>query len=232
MEDKIKGTMMELEKLYEYIEQIGVMTFSTIHEGEVHSRSAHFNGFDEDGLYFRTMANKPYARQLLETGKLTVCGISDARVGHRSAAAGFPRSFTLRLIGEVRRVPPEVIVEKAKTNDLLKTAAQDIENYPAMADGNFVMHRAKGELFDVDFEKETREHKVIRTRFAFGGATFNPAGVRITDACIECGACKEVCSFQAIEAGTPYRCIPEYCDDCGSCLRVCPVDAIQESLVF
>jgi len=223
---------MELERLYVTVEKIGVMTFSTIHDGEVHSRSAHFNGFDEDGLYFRTMANKPYARQLLETGKLTVCGISDSQVMHVGSTPVFPPSITLRLIGDVRRVPPEVIIEKAKTNLMLKTAADDIENYPAMAEGNFVLFRAKGEIFDVDFEMEHRDHKVIRTRFAFGGATFNPAGVRITDVCIECGACKEVCSFKAIEAGSPYRCISDYCDDCGSCLKVCPVDAIQESLTF
>ena len=199
---------MELKTLYVYIEKIGVMTFSTVYWGEVHSRSAHFNGFDEGGLYFRTMSNKPYARQLLETGKLTVCGISDSRVWYEDASPFFPMSFTLRLIGNVRRVEPEVIIEKARTNLLLETAARDIERYPAMADGNFVMYRAKGEIFDVDFARKTREHKVIRTRFAFGGAIFNPAGIRITNACTECGECIEVCSFKAIEEGTPYRCIP------------------------
>ena len=223
---------MKLETLYDYIEKIGVMSFSTIYRGEVHSRSAHFNGFDEDGLYFRTMANKPYARQLLDTGKLTVCGISNAQVSDEGGNPAFPPSFTLRLIGDIRPVPPEVIIEKAKENPLLRTAAVDIEKYPAMANGNFVMYRAKGELFDVDFKLEHRDHKVQRTRFAFGGATFNAAGVRITDQCIECGACQEVCSFKAIEAGTPYRCIPGRCDDCGSCLSVCPANAILESLVF
>ena len=28
-----------------------------------------------------------------------------------------------------------------------------------MAEGNFVMYRAKGEIFDVDFECKTRDHK-------------------------------------------------------------------------
>jgi hypothetical protein len=46
---------MELKKLYQYIEEMGVMDFSTIYNNEVHSRSAHFNGFDEEGLYFRTI---------------------------------------------------------------------------------------------------------------------------------------------------------------------------------
>lgn len=224
---------MNLATLYEYIEKIGVMSFSTISNDEVHSRSAHFNGFDDDGLYFRTMANKPYCRQLKETGKLTVCGISDSTVQHTANGdVYFPPSFTLRLVGDIRFVPPEAIIEKAKTHPLLQTAANDIVAYPAMGDGNFVMYRAKGEIFDVDFAMEHRDHKLLRTRFAFGGAAFNPSGVRITDQCIECGACKEICSFKAIEAGSPYRCIPERCDDCGSCLRVCPADAIVESLPF
>ncbi len=224
---------MDLTILYGYIEQIGVMSFSTVMNGEVYSRSAHFNGFDQDGLYFRTMVNKPYCRQLKETGKLTVCGISDSTVQHTgNGGVYFPPSFTLRLIGDVRPVPPEVIIKKATTNQMLLTAANDIIAYPAMAEGNFVMYRAKVEIYDADFEMEHRDHKLQRTRFAFGGKSFNPGGVRITDKCIECGACREVCSFKAIEAGTPYRCNPERCDDCGSCIRVCPVDAILESLPF
>jgi len=223
---------MKIEEIYEIIEKIGVMGFSTQYHGEVHTRSAHFNGFDEDGLYFRTMANKPYARQLRETGKLTVWGITNSYLSDDGGNPLFPPSLSLRLIGDVRAVPPEVIIEKARLNQRLQTAAQDIGKYPAMANGNFRMFRAKGELFDADFEMQFRDHKVLRTRFAFGGASFNPAGVRITDQCIECGVCKEVCSFKAIHEGTPYACIPERCDDCGSCLGVCPVGAILESLAF
>ena len=224
---------MTLKKLYEYIEQIGVLTFSTIHRGEVHSRSAHFNGFDDDGLYFRTMANKPYCKQLRESGKLTVCGISDSIVFHlENGVVNFPPSFTVRIIGDVRFVPPEEIIKKAQINPIFQIAANDIVAYPAMAEGNFVMYRAKVEIFEVDFEMKNMDHKVQRTRFSFGGKPFNPAGVRITNNCIECGACKEVCSFKAIEEGSPYRCNPERCDDCGSCMRVCPAGAILESLTF
>ena len=87
----ITGKPMKLETLYGYIEKIGVMSFSTLYRGEVHSRSAHFNGFDEDGLYFRTMVNKPYGRQLMNTGKLTVCGISNSQVSDEGGNPIFPR---------------------------------------------------------------------------------------------------------------------------------------------
>ncbi|MFR9554293.1 MAG: 4Fe-4S binding protein [Rikenellaceae bacterium] len=75
----------------------------------------------------------------------------------------------------------------------------------------------------------------FRTRFAYGGATYNPAGVCIDpDKCISCGVCHATCSFDAIKLGEDgkYSVIPERCDDCGSCLLKCPVEAILPSLTF
>ncbi|QVK19592.1 4Fe-4S binding protein [Mycoplasmatota bacterium] len=101
-----------------------------------------------------------------------------------------------------------------------------------MKEGNFVIYKGKGEIFDVDFEGQYRDHKLLRTRFSYGGTPYNLAGPRITDRCIECGKCKKVCSFKAIRKGSPYEIIPERCDDCGSCILTCPVNAIEESLIF
>jgi ferredoxin len=223
-----------IEEIYNYADKIGVLVFSTIHNNEVHSRVAHFNGYDEDGIYFRTMYNKPFAKQLKKTGKVTVAGISSATISGHDADGipSFPPSYSFRLIGEVREVSPETIIKKAETNSMLKTAVTDMGKYPAMKYGNFVIYRAKIEVFDVDFEMLNRDHKLLRKRASFGGMKFNPAGVRITDKCIACGKCFEVCSFKAIIPGNPYNVNPERCDDCGSCLLVCPVEAIKESLVF
>ena len=225
---------MEIKEIYEYAEKIGVLVFSTISGDEVHSRIAHFNGYDDDGIYFRTMANKPFGRQLVETGKVTVCGITESTVlGHEEdGTPSFPPSYTLRLIGDVKKVSAESIKEKAKTNRAFLSAANDIDKYPAMADGNFVIYKAKGELFDVDFDCINRDHKLLRKRFSFVGTTFNPAGVRITDSCIGCGKCKQVCTFKAIEEGAPYSVREDRCDDCGSCMLACPVKAIEKSLTF
>lgn len=225
---------MKIKEIYELADKIGVLVFSTIHNNEVHSRVAHFNGFDEDGIYFRTMFNKPFGRQLQSTEKVTVCGITDSTIKEHKedSTPVFPPSYSFRLIGDVKKVASELIIEKAKTNIALQTAAQDIEKYPAMTDGNYVIHKAKVEIFDVDFEKENRDYKLHRTRASFGGMTFNPAGVRINETCIACGKCKEVCSFDAIIVGKPYKVNENRCDDCGSCLLICPVQAIDESLVF
>jgi ferredoxin len=229
-----KELIMTIEEIYKYADKIGVLVFSTIHNEEVHSRIAHFNGFDEEGIYFRTMKNKSFYRQLIKTGKVTVCGITDTSIIEHKADGTpiFPPSYSFRLIGEIRNVPAEVIIEKSKKNHALLTAAQDIEKYPAMRDGNFVIHKAKVEIFDVDFEKINRDHKLKRIRSSYGGMTFNPAGVRITDKCINCGICAKTCSFDAIIEGNPYKVDETRCDDCGSCILACPVHAIEESLTF
>ncbi len=105
--------------------------------------------------------------------------------------------------------------------------------YPQMGNGNFVMYKGRGEIYNYDFEMKTRDHKLLRKRFAFGGATVNPAGARINpEKCISCGICKKACTFKAIVEGTPYTVNPERCDDCGSCMLACPKNAIEQSLVI
>ncbi len=228
---------MTLETLYQKIEQIGLLTFSTIHNGEVHSRIAHFNGYDDEGLYLRTMGNKPYGKQLRQGGKLTVCGhYGGGILNHDEVGAepSFAPGFSLRIIGEVRFVSADEIKEKAKTNKMLEVALRDIETYPAMAEGNYQIYKAKCEIFDYDFAKLHRSHKLLRTRFSFGGVEFNPAGVSIDpDICISCGICKAGCSFDAIQENEDgYKVLAERCDDCGNCIQNCPVGAIRDSLVF
>jgi len=52
---------------------------------------------------------------------------------------------------------------------------------------------------------------------------------KISDECISCGACADVCPVSCIEEGdTQYVIDPEECTDCGSCAEVCPVNCIAE----
>ena len=222
---------MTIKEIYEKFEEIGVLTFSTIQGDEVHSRIAHFNGYDDHGIYFRTMRNKPYARQMKETGKVTICGASDTRIlGHNEEGVPtFPPGFTMRLIGDVRYLEEDEVRELAKDNEQLQLAVYDMDKYTAMKGGNFVIYKAKGELYDYDFDMIHRDHKLLRERFEFGGASFNKVGPTITDKCIECGLCMKNCSFKAIKEGSPYSVISEKCDDCGSCIENCPVNAIELS---
>ena len=52
---------------------------------------------------------------------------------------------------------------------------------------------------------------------------------KITDKCIECGACAGECPVQCISQGEGKFVIDKAaCIDCGTCAGVCPVDAPEE----
>lgn len=51
----------------------------------------------------------------------------------------------------------------------------------------------------------------------------------ISDACISCGACEDVCPTEAISEGdTIFVIDAEKCISCGACADVCPQEAISE----
>ncbi len=52
---------------------------------------------------------------------------------------------------------------------------------------------------------------------------------KITDACINCGACEPVCPVEAIKEADGIRVIDQdLCAGCGACVGECPVEAIIE----
>ena len=51
---------------------------------------------------------------------------------------------------------------------------------------------------------------------------------KISEECINCGACEGSCPVDAISAGDDtYVINPDTCIDCGACADGCPVDAIS-----
>ena len=52
---------------------------------------------------------------------------------------------------------------------------------------------------------------------------------KITDKCINCGACVGECPVNCIEPGDGIYVIDkEQCISCGACANICPVEAIEE----
>ena len=51
----------------------------------------------------------------------------------------------------------------------------------------------------------------------------------ITDECVACGSCVDVCPVEAISEGDPiYKIDPDTCTSCGQCADACPSEAIKE----
>ena len=52
---------------------------------------------------------------------------------------------------------------------------------------------------------------------------------KITDACVNCGACEPDCPVEAISEKDDARVIDqEKCISCGTCVASCPAEAIKE----
>jgi uncharacterized pyridoxamine 5'-phosphate oxidase family protein/Pyruvate/2-oxoacid:ferredoxin oxidoreductase delta subunit len=222
---------MNLNEIHKSLEKIGALSLTTLDGDTMHSRIISVCGGDEDGIYFLTMNVKPFYRQLTANPQVALCGIypSSRKSGKNEAGQPyFPPGFTLRITGEAREVSQKEIEEKARAgSEVHQYALEDASRYPAMK--LFCVYKGKGEIFDFDFEMEYRDHKLLRTRFSFGGERYNEPGVIITNECTGCGECEKVCTFKAIEPGEPYRIIGSRCDECGSCFQVCPQDAIELS---
>lgn len=219
--------MMHLEEIYDHFDKIGCLTFSTLAEdGYVDSRIAHFFAYDGGGVYFRTMDVKPFYKQLKQTEKVSVCGMyPSSQVTHdENNLPSFVPGYTMRITGDIRELSMDEVNEKAASNRDFNVAVYDIKKYPETR--IFVLYRAWGERYDFDYAKENRDHKLERERFSFGGMPFPKSGLTITDSCIECGKCAEICSFDAIETGTPYHISGNRCDECGNCYHACPAEAI------
>lgn len=218
---------MTIQEIYKRFDRIGCVTFSTKNGDGIESRIAHFFAYDEDGLYFRTMNTKPFYKQLREGGMVSVCGMyPTTQVTHdENHLPFFEPGYTIRIAGEVRELSMEEMEDKAVNDPNFNVAVFDVKKYPATR--IFVLYCAKGEYYDYDFAKRYRDHKLERERFAYGGMETERPGLWITDRCIGCGKCVNVCTFDAIQSGETYSIRGNRCDECGNCYTICPVQAIQ-----
>lgn len=221
--------MLSIQEVFELFDKIGCCSFSTPNgKGGVDARIAHFFAYDDAGLYLRTMTGKPFYHQMIESGQLAVCGEKTERPAEWSEdyLPHFKPGYMMRVSGHVRLLSMDEVVQHAEVDPRFSVATHDIEKYPETV--VLVLESAWGELYDYDYNKVTRDHKLERQRFAWGGATFVEPGFHITDDCIECGACFNSCTFDAIVPGTPYRIRGNRCDECGNCHEVCPMGAVVE----
>jgi len=222
---------MEIIDIYNLFSEIGSVVFATIDNDYPETRIAHFFAYDERGLYFRTMTTKPFYHQLVTNGKVSVCGMSsDTEVYHDEQGMPlFSPGYTIRVTGDCEEVDTSYIAKKAESNSDFMMGYKDIKKYPALR--AFVIKRGRGEIFDFDFEKENREHKLLRKSFVFNDFVYPQRGLIINDNCVNCGLCFKKCSFDAISKGVNHYIIDKSkCDMCGDCTLVCKFNAIDVNI--
>ena len=152
---KGQNQMKTIQEIYKDFDTIGCLTFATVTaEGYPETRIAHLFAWDKEGLYFLTMNHKPFAKQLRESGKLSICGMNSrtqAELDERMLPS-FEAGYTMKATGDVREVSLTEIREKAKNNSLFLTGINDWDRY--QDEIFFCLYRFWGERYDFDYDLE------------------------------------------------------------------------------
>ena len=194
------------ERALKLLREVKSVTFATVDGGQPAARIIDVMYVEEDGLYFLTARGKAFHEQLKALPIVAICGMNEKYV-------------SARLVGEIRFCGDKGVVDKIfERNPMMNDLYPGESRY--VLEG-IHLYRGRGEIFDLSTEPPFRQ------RFAFGGAQVNPSGYHITDACIACGVCQEICPVDVISEGDIYRIDGTHCLECGLCREACPEDAIE-----
>ena len=166
---------------------------------------------DENGLYFLTAKGKGFYDRLKKRGFLAFTGMK----GEDTMS-----SVAVSVRGKVRELGfdriPDLFAKNPYMNEIYPTASS------REALTVFQIYEGTGEWFDLS------KKPIERASFTFGGAKEKAEGYFITDACIGCQSCVEVCPQQCIAAeNIPLVINQTNCLHCGNCLTVCPAGAVE-----
>ena len=190
------------------LREVKDVAFATVDEyGHPQVRIIDVMIVEDEKLYFCTERGKDFYRQLMEKKYTAVTGMN--------------KEFQMvRLSGPVRKLSDQrewvdrIFEENPSMNDVYPGDSRYISEAFCIEDGWL-------EFFDLG------RSPIYREQFTIGAAKKEEKGFLITNACIGCGRCKEVCPQQCIREGTPFEIQAEHCLHCGLCQEQCPAGAIQ-----
>ena len=168
--------------------------------------------YDENGLYFLTARGKNFYARLKRSGYVSLTGMKGTDT--LSCVA-------ISVRGKVEEVGSDYL------NRLFEKNSYMSEIYPTKKSRTaltvFRIYDGCGEWFDLS--KKTIE----RASFSFGKGIKTIDGYCITNKCIGCKKCLEVCPQGCIDFANGYaRIIQSSCLHCGNCFTVCPVKAVEK----
>ena len=168
---------------------------------------------DESGLYFLTARGKSFYDRLIKRQYLAFTALK----GETTMT-----SVAVSVRGKVRELGADRITELFGKNPYMYEIYPTEESRKALT--VFHIYEGTGEWFDLS------KKPIERDTFRFGASDEvqqTQEGYFITDACIGCGSCLEVCPQKCISpAGVPYIIEQNHCLRCGNCLEICPADAV------
>ena len=165
---------------------------------------------DGESLYFLTAKGKNFYDRLTKRKFLALTAIK----GEDTMS-----SIAISIRGKVRELGYGKIPELFEKNPYMHDIYPTKESMQALT--VFQIYEGTGEWFDLS------KKLIERDSFSFGAADTKTEGFFISNACIGCGSCMEVCPQNCIsDESLPFYIKQENCLHCGNCETVCPVDAV------
>ena len=165
---------------------------------------------DENGLYFLTAKGKSFYDRLFKRGFLALTAIK----GESTMT-----SVAVSIRGKVRELGYGKIPELFSRNPYMHEIYPTEESMHALT--VFQIYEGAGEWFDLS------KKPIERASVSFGGQETKEKGYFITDRCVGCGSCIDVCPQGCIVSSSiPYVIEQGHCLRCGNCLSVCPAGAV------
>ena len=167
---------------------------------------------DENGLYFLTAKGKSFYERLKKREYLALT----ATRGESTMT-----SVAVSIRGKVRELGYEKIPALFEKNPYMHEIYPTEESMHALT--VFQIYEGSGEWFDLS------KKPIERASFSFGGIEAKKGeGYCITDDCIGCGRCLDVCPQNCINTESiPHVIEQEHCLHCGNCMEACPVGAVE-----
>lgn len=166
---------------------------------------------DDSGLYFLTAKGKDFYKRLKNSGYVSFTGMKGNGTLNTAAVTVWGKADD---------------IGKEKLDLILGKNPYMLEIYPnekAREQLNvFRLAKGNGEYFDLC------KKPVFRMNFSFGGSTEEKSGFFITNLCICCDRCLEVCPTHCIETDFPRKINQSGCLKCGACQKACPQHAVEQ----
>lgn len=167
--------------------------------------------YDAGSLYFLTAKGKGFYDRLKTRQFLALTAIK----GETTMT-----SVAVSVRGKVREIGTGALARLFEKNPYMNEIYPTADVRKALT--VFQIYEGTGEWFDLS------KKPIERASFAFGEANAPADGYFITDACIGCGTCGDVCPQSCIDfSKTPAVIAQAHCLHCGNCKDVCPVDAVK-----